>query len=126
MSQRLNFDFTASNTRWQPSRLRRSALIASVAGPAAASMVLLAASRFSADDDTITVSAPPRANSTAISRPMPRLPPVMTATFPENSPGISALPQLRREWHPGALHRGPRFDRIVPALHVGVVAEPDV
>jgi hypothetical protein len=29
------------------------------------------------------------AKSTAISRPMPRLPPVMTATFPANSPGIT-------------------------------------
>jgi hypothetical protein len=45
-------------------------------------MVFAAAARLSADDDTITVCAPPRAKSTAISRPMPRLPPVMTATLP--------------------------------------------
>ena len=59
------------------------------AGPPAAATVLLAAARLFADDDTITVCAPARAKSTAISRPMPRLPPVMTTTFPWNSPGIS-------------------------------------
>ncbi len=56
--------------------------MASGAGPPAAATVLVAAARFASDDDTITVCAPALANSTAISRPMPRLPPVMTATFP--------------------------------------------
>ena len=44
--------------------------------------------KVSAEEDTMTVCAPARANSTAISRPMPRLPPVMTATLSENSSGI--------------------------------------
>jgi hypothetical protein len=59
--------------------------MASGTGPAAA-IVLLAAARFSVDEDTMTVCAPARARSAAISRPMPRLPPVMTATLSENSP----------------------------------------
>ena len=51
-------------------------------GPAGRAMVLDAAARLVSDDDTITVCAPALAKSTAISRPMPRLPPVMTTTFP--------------------------------------------
>src|SRR3954469_19209782 len=95
MSQRLNFSFTVLKACWQPSSLRRSALIVSGAGPPAAAMVFSAAARFSADDDTITVCAPARAKSTAISRPIPRPPPVMTTTFPENSPAMThPLPNL--------------------------------
>src|SRR5215813_1045173 len=59
--------------------------MASGTGPPAA-IVLLAAARFSADEDTMTVCAPARAKSAAISRPMPRLPPVTTASLLENSP----------------------------------------
>ena len=39
-------------------------------------------------DEAEAVCAPAAANSVAISRPMPRLPPVTTTTFPENSPGM--------------------------------------
>src|SRR5215472_14059862 len=59
--------------------------MASGTGPVAA-IVLLATARFSADEDTMTVCAPARARSAAICLPMPRLPPVTTATFLENSP----------------------------------------
>ena len=52
------------------------------AGPPAAPTVFAAASRFDSDDDTSTVCAPSFASATAMPRPMPRLPPVMTATFP--------------------------------------------
>jgi hypothetical protein len=52
----------------------------------AAAIDLLAAARFSVDEDTMTVCVPARARSAAISRPMPRLPPVTTATLFENSP----------------------------------------
>src|SRR4249919_2943655 len=62
--------------------------MASGAKPPAA-MVLVADARFEADDETITVCAPAFAKSTAISRPMPRLAPVMTTTLPWNSPGIT-------------------------------------
>ena len=47
MSQRPNLSFTALNTCWTPSSLRRSAVIASGAGPPAAAMVLVAAARLS-------------------------------------------------------------------------------
>jgi hypothetical protein len=67
------------------SSVRKSAVMASGTGPPAA-IVLLAAARFSANEDTMTVCAPARAKSAAISRPMPRLPPVTTATLLENSP----------------------------------------
>jgi hypothetical protein len=67
-------------------------------GPTGAAIVSLAAARLAAIDGTMMVCAPARAKSTAISRPMPRLPPVMTTTFPENSPGIlrSFLEFVRR------------------------------
>src|SRR6516165_7711801 len=67
--------------------------MASGTGPPAA-IVLLAAAKFSANEDTMTVCAPARAKSAAISRPMPRLPPVTTATLLENSrePSVIAEP----------------------------------
>src|SRR5690242_17242734 len=70
--------------------------MANGAGPAAA-IVLLAAARFSVDDDTMTVCAPARARASAISRPMPRLPPVTTATLLENSPDTIDPPSSRVE-----------------------------
>ena len=47
------------------------------------------------------VFAPWRANATALARPMPRLPPVMKATFPERS-NIVEAGRVGSAWNSGA------------------------
>ena len=71
MSHRLNLSLTLSKTCWQPSNVRKPAVMVRGAGPAVA-ITLAALARLSAEEETITVCAPEWASSSAISRPMPR------------------------------------------------------
>ena len=80
---------TRSNTSLQPSSRRRSAAQMSGRGEPLWTMASDAALRFASDDAARTVCAPSAANAAAMPRPMPRLPPVTTTTFPANSRVIS-------------------------------------
>src|SRR6187399_3062649 len=48
------------------------------------------------------VFAPWRASATALARPIPRLPPVMKATFPERSNIVRSWDSVRSAWNSGA------------------------
>ncbi len=63
-------------------------------GPPAAATTFAASARLAALDAASTVCAPSRANATTMARPMPRLPPLTTTTFPSNSCGIGASPDF--------------------------------
>src|SRR5262245_37317393 len=93
MSQRPCRSLTVLNRCSQASSLRRSP--ATVIGAAPPLFIVsAAAARFAADEAARTRLAPSRANACATARPMPRLPPVTTTTFPAKSPGIAFLPLL--------------------------------
>ena len=89
-SQRPQRSLTFSNRLVQPESVRRSPATVTGSTPPAARMAAAATARLAADDDASTVCAPSRAKASAIALPMPRLPPLTTTTFPENSPGIAS------------------------------------
>ena len=68
--------------------MRRSPATVIGSGAPVFAIALAAAARLSADIAASTVCAPLPAKAAAMARPMPRLPPVTTTTFPLNSASI--------------------------------------
>jgi hypothetical protein len=91
MSQRLWRSFTLANSCSQPASVRRSPATVIGSAPPAPATVLAASARLAADDAASTQVALSRANATAIARPIPLLPPVMTTTLFWNSPAMSPV-----------------------------------
>src|SRR3954451_2784575 len=89
-SQRPAFSFTKACSASQLSSFLRSPAKTRGFGPELPiSCAVL--SRLACEEAASTVCAPSRANEAAIALPMPRLPPVTTTTFPENSLIVASL-----------------------------------
>src|SRR5712692_6237019 len=89
-----NLSFTAANSLSVSARLDASERIARTSPP----ISRLASSSVCWSRPVMTTRAPCSLNSFAVARPMPELPPVMTATLPSNLPMVFPLPFLICRW----------------------------